>query len=70
MWPARITACFFQAAPSSATSGATPLNATQAVDMVNDVTGFDYTLEEVIDIGRRVWYLKRGLIQPVRGPGR
>ncbi len=41
--------------------GAAPLNATQAVAMINDVTGFDYTLEEVIDIGRRVWYLKRGL---------
>ncbi len=41
--------------------GATPLNATQAVSMVNYVTGFDYTLEEVMDIGRRLWYLKRGL---------
>jgi aldehyde:ferredoxin oxidoreductase len=41
--------------------GATPLSATQAVDMVNYVTGFDYTLDEVIDIGRRVWYIKRGL---------
>ncbi len=41
--------------------GATPLNATQAVAMLNHVTGFDYTLEEVMKIGRRVWYLKRGL---------
>lgn len=41
--------------------GATPLNATQAVSMVNFVTGFDYTLEEVMDIGHRLWYLKRGL---------
>jgi aldehyde:ferredoxin oxidoreductase len=41
--------------------GAAPLNATQAVAMLNHVTGFDYTLEEVMNIGRRVWYLKRGL---------
>ena len=37
------------------------LNATQAVDMVNHVTGFDYTLDEVMRLGRRIWYLKRGL---------
>ena len=41
--------------------GAAPLNATQAVAMLNHVTGFDYTLEEVMKIGRRIWYLKRGL---------
>jgi len=41
--------------------GAAPLNATQAVGMLNHVTGFDYTLEEVLKIGRRIWYLKRGL---------
>ena len=41
--------------------GAAPLNATQAVGMLNHVTGFDYTLEEVLQIGRRLWYLKRGL---------
>lgn len=41
--------------------GAAPLTATHAVAMLNDVTGFDYTLEEVMAIGRRVWYLKRGL---------
>ena len=41
--------------------GAAPLNATQAVAMLNHVTGFDYTLEDVMKIGRRVWYLKRGL---------
>jgi aldehyde:ferredoxin oxidoreductase len=29
--------------------------------MVNHVTGFDYTLEELMQLGRRVWYLKRGL---------
>ncbi len=41
--------------------GALPLNAEQAVNMVNHVTGFGYTLEEVMTICRRIWYLKRGL---------
>jgi len=41
--------------------GGSPLNATQAIDMVNHVTGFDYTLDEILSIGRQLWYLKRGL---------
>lgn len=41
--------------------GAGPLTATPALDMVNHVTGFDYTLEDIMKIGRRIWYLKRGL---------
>lgn len=41
--------------------GAMILNATQAVDMVNHVTGFDYTIREVMHLGTRIWYLKRGL---------
>lgn len=41
--------------------GAGPLTAAPALDMVNHVTGFDYTLEEVLEIGRKLWYLKRGL---------
>ncbi len=41
--------------------GGMPLNATQAVSLVNYVTGFDYSLNEVLEIGRRIWYLKRGL---------
>lgn len=41
--------------------GGAPLNATQAVDLVNYVTGFDYTLEEILQLGRRIWYLRRGL---------
>ncbi|HVN72075.1 MAG TPA: aldehyde ferredoxin oxidoreductase family protein [Desulfomonilia bacterium] len=41
--------------------GGTPLNATQALDLVNYVTGFDYTLEEILKLGRRIWYLRRGL---------
>jgi aldehyde:ferredoxin oxidoreductase len=52
---------FFSSCAVYCNLGATPLNATQAVDIVNAVTGFDYTLDEVMDIGRRVWYLKRGL---------
>jgi aldehyde:ferredoxin oxidoreductase len=41
--------------------GGMPLNATQAINLVNYVTGFDYTLEEVLAAGRRLWYLKRGM---------
>ncbi len=41
--------------------GAGPLTAAPALDIVNHVTGFEYTLEDVLKIGRRVWYLKRGL---------
>ncbi len=41
--------------------GALPLSTSQAVEMVNCVTGFDYTLEEVLRLGRKTWYLKRGL---------
>ncbi|MDM8523256.1 aldehyde ferredoxin oxidoreductase family protein [Desulfococcaceae bacterium HSG8] len=41
--------------------GAMILTATQAADMVNHVTGQGYTVEELVKLGRRVWYLKRGL---------
>jgi aldehyde:ferredoxin oxidoreductase len=41
--------------------GGSPLNATQAIDLVNFVTGFDYTLDEILTAGRRLWYMKRGL---------
>lgn len=41
--------------------GAAVLTATQAVAMVNHATGFDYTLEEAMRVGRRAWYAKRGL---------
>ncbi len=41
--------------------GISPLNASQAVEIVNHVTGFDYTIDEVTDIGKRIWYLQRGL---------
>ena len=41
--------------------GGMVLNATNALAMVNHVTGFDYTLDEVVKRGRRIWYIKRGL---------
>ena len=41
--------------------GGMPLNATQALAMINYTTGFDYSLEEVMEIGKKVWYMKRGL---------
>ena len=52
---------FFSSCAIFCNLGAWVLNATQAVDMVNYVTGFDYTLAEVMKLGKRVWYLKRGL---------
>lgn len=41
--------------------GGFPLNATHAINMVNYVTGSDYTIPQVLEIGRRLWYMKRGL---------
>jgi hypothetical protein len=41
--------------------GAGPLTVTPVVDMVNHVTGFDYTLEDVLNVCCWVWYLKQGL---------
>jgi aldehyde:ferredoxin oxidoreductase len=52
---------FFSGCAVFCNLGANILNATQAVDMVNYVTGFDYTIKEVMHLGRRIWYLKRGL---------
>jgi len=52
---------FFGSCAGYCLLGAALLNATQAVEMVNHVTGFDYDLDEVCYLGRRVWYLKRGL---------
>ena len=52
---------FFGSCAGFCVLGAAPLSATQAVEMVNHVTGFDYTVKEACDLGRRVWYLKRGL---------
>ena len=52
---------FFSHCAGFCNLGAMILNATQAVDMVNHVTGFDYTLDEVMRLGRRIWHIKRGL---------
>ncbi len=52
---------FFSSCAGFCILGAMPLTVTQAVEMVNHVTGFDYTIAEVMQLGRRVWYLKRGL---------
>ncbi len=41
--------------------GGMPLTATRTVEILNCVTGFDYTLEELLAIGRRLWLLKRGI---------
>ena len=30
-------------------------------DMINAVTGFGYSTDELMDLGNRVWYLKRGI---------
>lgn len=51
---------FSNCAPFCLIGGAV-LSAVQAVEMVNHVTGFDYTVPEVCQLGRRIWYLKRGL---------
>jgi len=52
---------FFSSCAVFCNLGASPLNATQAVSMVNHATGFDYAIEDVMKIGRKVWYMKRGL---------
>jgi len=52
---------FFSSCAIFCNLGAVPLSATQAISIVNAITGFDYTLEEIMQAGRRLWYLKRGL---------
>ncbi len=52
---------FFSSCAGFCNLGAMILNATQATDMVNHVTGFDYTIEELMHLGRRIWFMKRGL---------
>ena len=52
---------FFSSCAIFCNLGGMVLNATQAVDIVNCVTGFNYTLDEVMKLGKRIWYLKRGL---------
>ncbi len=52
---------FFSSCAIFCNLGGMPLTATNALDMVNHVTGFEYTLEDLMTVGRRVWYSKRGL---------
>jgi len=37
------------------------LNGEDLVDLLNTATGFDYTLDELMQCGERIWHLKRGL---------
>ncbi|MGC8788629.1 MAG: aldehyde ferredoxin oxidoreductase family protein [Caldisericum sp.] len=41
--------------------GGAALNATQVVTLFNLVTGFDYSLEDILKRGEKIWYLKRGV---------
>ena len=41
--------------------GGSALNATQAVRFFNLVTGFEYSLEDLMVRGEKIWYLKRGI---------
>ncbi|MCP4680375.1 MAG: aldehyde ferredoxin oxidoreductase family protein [Deltaproteobacteria bacterium] len=52
---------FFSSSAVYCHLGAMPMTATQAVELVNYVTGFGYTIDELMQLGRRIWYLKRGL---------
>lgn len=52
---------FFSQCAPFCNLGSMVLNATQALEMINCVTGFEYSLEQVMQLGRRIWYLKRGL---------
>jgi len=52
---------FFAGCAGFCNLGARPLSAAQAVELVNAVTGADYTLPDLLEVGRRVWFLKRGL---------
>ncbi|MCK5684087.1 hypothetical protein KAJ27_08195, partial [bacterium] len=52
---------FFSSCAIFCNLGGYPLNATHTIKMINYVTGFDYTIKEVSEIGKRVWYMKRGL---------
>ena len=52
---------FFSQCAPFCNLGSMILNATQALETINCATGFEYSLEEVMQLGRRVWYMKRGL---------
>ncbi len=52
---------FFASCAVFCTLGGMILNATQVREVINSVTGFDYSLDELLRLGRKVWYAKRGL---------
>jgi aldehyde:ferredoxin oxidoreductase len=52
---------FFSHCASYCHLGAMPMNGRQCVDLVNHVTGHDYTIDELMYLGRRIWYVKRAL---------
>lgn len=52
---------FFNSCAGFCMLGSMVLSTQQAIDLVNSVTGFDYSLDEVCHLGQRVWFLKRGL---------
>jgi aldehyde:ferredoxin oxidoreductase len=52
---------FFAGCAGFCNLGARPLSAAHTVEMINSVTGAEYTLEELMDVGRRVWLLTRTL---------
>jgi aldehyde:ferredoxin oxidoreductase len=52
---------FFSGCAGFCNLGGLVLTAGQAVAAVNAVTGSGYTLDEVLRLGRRIWYLQRGL---------
>ena len=37
------------------------INGEDLVDLMNAASGFDYTLEELMECGERIWHLKRGV---------
>ncbi len=45
------------------------LNLDDQVEMMNIATGFDFTLDELMECGWRIWYLKRHILNQ-RGSGR
>ena len=45
------------------------LNLDDQVEMMNVATGFDFTLDELMECGWRIWYLKRHILNQ-RGSGR
>jgi len=41
--------------------GGSVLNATEIVNIFNAVTGFDFTIDDILEKGERIWFLKRGI---------